>query len=632
MEFYHAVNRYFSITKNSFNNDFYTQIYFLNKMKEYSEDSTNECIILLFINIAKEFLKLHFTPIEGGRKHSFTVYQIPLLETDGSKEYRKIIWEWLFELCKTPEYKEKVYQVLYGYHGCAEEVSAPIAQYDMTYIQSIMETYFSPSKLKNCLLAKHLSKNIACDSVPNQSLFANYFEGSQFKLYSILKGPSYGKGIGHVENEKIKRKSIEEYVLSCNLSLFKDIIDLCTDINVLDGHSKWKISEGLAMAFEILYSKHNYYVDAIKYYIECDTPCDLNACCLIQPLFSLISEDEVLKLITTYQYNQENAWLYAYYHELPDEKIRQKHVEGLYDFLSQSTDKDIKSSPMRDLDFLDKYRTLDEDVFIKGCEIILNKHEYSMFIVDIYFGLLFNKYHNTPQELISRFKLNLELLCEIYSAILLYHNHDYDGEFLREIYLACPSVLDTYIDVLVDESKRVKGHNSLSNCFWNLPNFIEIYNKIFEQIVNSFVFPEISVPIFLENILLPVENAQALLEKQDAWIRQCIGVFSNDEIKMKCLFAVISKLNTDKKIEYITLYCKINSSFDDFEKISILPTSYSWSGSAIPMYSDWIEFLQQLLPNFIGLKWIQHKNYVEERISSLKERIKAVEIDEMLRG
>ncbi len=82
----------------------------------------------------------------------------------------------------------------------------------------------------------------------------------------------------------------------------------------------------------------------------------------------------------------------------------------------------------------------------------------------------------------------------------------------------------------------------------------------------------------------------------------------------------------------ILLFLKNNPLFEDFEKIPLTPTSCSWSGSAVPMYSAWIGFLESLLPNFIGLKWIKHKNYIETKIDDLQKQIEAEQIDEILRG
>lgn len=65
---------------------------------------------------------------------------------------------------------------------------------------------------------------------------------------------------------------------------------------------------------------------------------------------------------------------------------------------------------------------------------------------------------------------------------------------------------------------------------------------------------------------------------------------------------------------------------------ALTPTSWSWSGSAVPMYSAWIEYLKSLLPSFMGLKWIKHKKHIETQIGYLKREIESEQIDEILRG
>ena len=252
--------------------------------------------------------------------------------------------------------------------------------------------------------------------------------------------------------------------------------------------------------------------------------------------------------------------------------------------------------------------------------------------MDIYFGLLFNNHHNTPKEVIRKFNGNLELLEEIYCTMLSYDkHHDYDGQFLKEIYSVRPSILDKYIDYLINIDS-FSDHQEKHCCFFDLDDFVEIYNKIFEQLIRNRRYSKLSVPYFLESLLLPKQNEKKLLERQDMWIRQCIQRFCNDKAKMYCLFSVVSKLEFKRKKEYILLFLENNPLFEDFEKIPLIPTSCSWSGSAVPMYSAWIEFLELLLPNFIGLKWLKYKNYIETKIDDLQKQIKAEQIDEILRG
>ena len=202
---------------------------------------------------------------------------------------------------------------------------------------------------------------------------------------------------------------------------------------------------------------------------------------------------------------------------------------------------------------------------------------------------------------------------------------------MKEIYSVRPSILDKYIDYLIN-SDSFSDHQEKHCCFFDLDDFVEIYNKIFEQLIRNRQYSRLSVPYFLESLLLPKQNEKKLLERQDMWIRQCIQRFCNDKAKMYCLFSVVSKLEIKRKKEYILLFLENNPLFEDFEKIPLTPTSWSWSGSVVPMYSAWIEFLESLLPNFIGLKWIKHKNYIETKIDDLQKQIEAEQIDEILRG
>ena len=494
-----------------------------------------------------------------------------------------------------------------------------------------MKSNFLPDKLTNCLLADKIVQVLSRMNCSCASLFSEYFEGESFQLYCLLKGPDYEE-TGYEEHRKRKQQSINHYTLNCDLQMFKKLIDVCSSISGIDNHSSWEVGEGLGIAFDAISDKADWYVDAIKYYIKNDTPNNLHPYHLVDTLFSLLSDSEVYEIIISEEYSQKNAWIYAYYHELPLELITEKHLQWLYDFLKDTSDRDITSSSMRDVDFLEKYNVIDELALIEGCKIILDKKEYSSFIVDIYFSLLFNYYHNTPKEVIRKFNCNLELLEEIYYAMLSYDkHHDYDGQFLKEIYSVRPSILDKYIDYLINSDSFI-DHQERHCCFFDLDDFVEIYNKIFEQLIRNLQYSTLSVPHFLESLLLPKQNEKKFLERQDIWIRQCIQRFCDDEEKMYCLFSVVSKLEFKRKKEYILFFLENNPLFEDFEKIPLTPTSWSWSGSAVPMYSAWIEFLKSLLPNCIGLKWIKHKNYIETKIGYLKEQIESEQIDEILRG
>jgi hypothetical protein len=633
MDFYHAINIYFSINKNSAYNNYYTQINLFEKIKEHSNNWNCECFVILFLEIAKEFLKMCFSPVEGGRKNTFNIYEISLTMSAGVKNYRRLIWEYLSYLCKFEKYKSKIREILNCYCISVVNNNIPVLQFDFEYINSILVLHFPPSKLANCLLANRIVQVFDCINLPCKSIITEYLENDDLKLYFLLKGQDNKKDASYEEYKEQKQHIIKQHISDCDLEMFKRLIDVCSDISEIDNDDIWEFKDGLDIAFNSIISLgKDYYVDAIKYYIKKDTPNNILPNQLISTLFSLLPASEVYQIVINEEFSQKNAWLYAYYHELPSELITENHLFGVYEFLKDKSDKDITSSPSRDVDFLEKYSVIDRQAFIKGCKIILEKINYSPFMVSIYFALLFNHCHNSPKEVIRKFNCDFELLEEIYYTMLSICNKslDYEGLFLKEIYLVNPSILDKYISCLTIKY-NTSFHDSTKRhcCFFDLDNFIEIYNRIFEQLIKNCTHPQISIPYFLETLL---SNEQKYLAKQNDWIRQCIVLFSSDETKMYYLFSVISNFEIERKREFILLFLENNSLFESFNKIPLTPISCSWIGSAVPVYSGWVEFLESLLPYLTGLKWIKHKKHVEEKIDSINNQIESEQIDEILRG
>lgn len=166
-------------------------------------------------------------------------------------------------LSKNEKYRVKVRKILSSYGGIIEDISIPVLQFDLKYINLILKSNFPPDKLKNCLLVNKIvqvfnNKNCSCES-----LFSEYFEGEYIQLYFLLKGPDYKIDVDYKECEKLKQQSIKQYTSNCNLQMFKKLIDVCGDISEFDDHSSWEVGEGLGVAFDAISDKKDYYVDAI---------------------------------------------------------------------------------------------------------------------------------------------------------------------------------------------------------------------------------------------------------------------------------------------------------------------------------------------------------------------------------
>jgi len=129
-----------------------------------------------------------------------------------------------------------------------------------------------------------------------------------------------------------------------------------------------------------------------------------------------------------------------------------------------------------------------------------------------------------------------------------------------------------------------------------------------------------------------VEVPKEFVQASDIWVNHYISEYNQDLDKMRALFEAIAELgNEDRKISFIRFLISCNADAELFKRIDLLPRSASWSGSAVPMYSGWINYLEKLRPLFIGLPYLNHRVLVNEEIDRLRAMIERQEIEDVLR-
>ena len=101
---------------------------------------------------------------------------------------------------------------------------------------------------------------------------------------------------------------------------------------------------------------------------------------------------------------------------------------------------------------------------------------------------------------------------------------------------------------------------------------------------------------------------------------------------MECLFDAISEFTPTLRKKSIESFVKQNPDYEAFKKLALLPTSCMATGSFVPVYSGWINFLESLLPLFSGIKYLEHKNQILQQIDSLRVAIKKEEISDIITG
>ena len=631
-EFYHAITTYYSVSRHSYKYGYYTQIKLMEKFREYSCNWTDGFVSALFLAIAPKLLGLRFDGVEDGRKNTATFYSFSPTLAEGVEVYRGMVWEALCLLCAESAHRLKIYSLLKDYGHSIDESSRAVVDFDAPYIVSIMELAFPTNYLPNCLLAEKLTDVLSTDEITFRSLDA-YLNASKLALYRMMKGPRHSLEIHYDEREKVKKEAIDQHVQRCSVTEFCELIDTCKECAEYDGDNCYEISDGLEIAFLAYSPKGQDFIKAIQYYLKSNTPFDIYPLPVLKDLFRIMAPSEVLKLINSEDYANKNKWMHAYYHELPDDAIDELQVHGLYSFLQSDSDASVTRSFNRNVDFLEKFRKVDADVLIKGSRIILSKVSYSRFIPHLYFSLLFNPHRNSPESVLKKYESDLELLEDIYIESISYSQHDdYDGQFLKEIYRASPTILDKFIGNILCAIKRPHFDEHKEKClvFFDEDNANQIFDAMVNSLIASAKYAVYDVSDFIETIVTPKQKDDGLTQKQDQWIRHFIIRNYADKEKMEYFFYGIAHLPAERKVDYIKLLLEYNANYEMFETLPLVPLMTSWSSSAVPHLTSRIKYMEQILPCLSGLKYIKHKKRIENIIDSLKEQIRQEEIRDIL--
>ncbi|MCF0133323.1 MAG: ATP-binding protein [Blautia sp.] len=633
IQFYHSAVLSFGIKKDSFRNEYQIQTEFLKKLIDKTESGDNRHVSLLFIDLAKHFLQLMFSPAETNRNDTgIVIHQISLRLSKGVHEYRFIIWNGLKQLLCNEIYENQILQVFEEYGRGIEECSYDVVSDDAPSIENMLGA-FSSDSLSTCLAARHIKEIFDLISY-SSDIVDLHLKSDKMKMFNLLYGPRWDEIESFDERKQEKVRRIEEAIrlADYSISLFSELISVYVDAIRLH-RSDWELSEGINIAITVFSERKEIYEKIVRLLLNNDLIGGIDTGSIVRQLFSYSLAEDAFNLLSTSNSINRNIWEYAYYCELPESSVNEKELKRLYDFLEQNSDCHITSSAFRTLDFLEKFQSIDNEVFLKASRIILKKQSYSPYMVDIYFSLMFKEYCSGPEKVVSRYSDDISLLEEIYDFVSRNgDNVDYKGAFLHAICDADPSYIAHSIEMEISRRGMIHNSGERYRVFYNDADYVDkidiIVNTAFEHVpLKAMNMPEI-ISWFTS---VPEANAD-LIEKRDCWVNHYIEVFSSDADKMQGLFGALWKQPVGSWKNYIEVFIHHNKAFSSFEKIPLIPLSWSWSGSAVPMMASWKDFLENLLTLFSGIDFIEHKNHVAKKIELLEQEMRHQEVMEIIRG
>ena len=581
---------------------------------------------------AEYSLSFSFHPTEMGRGNKFVFYNIDIKQSDGIVEYRSICWEILIALASNPAWNDAVLSFLDSYARHLQgKPDRDIVSCEVKYVEQLLST-LECDRISYLKTVQRLLFNGKKMNVKYNEKWAELLTGEEWTLYQLLENDFASSGLEYKEYENKRNTLISEYgknILTSDIpSLVQRMNNIMSDISVR--RDAYSINQG----FELIIQQFDEVCmqEFMCAFIHYGGNISIHPGLVLESLNKSMDSIQLLSSIKQAEFPQKNEWLFSFFDTLIDEKAVPEVLQELLIFLSSDSDKTINSSPYRRLRVLDKFLSIEPNIYPIACAIIFEKRHYSPFIVKIYFELLFHDQIYTPKELLSLFRSNIDLLQDMYFYMLKNGGlDDLKGTFLIEFLSLGESWIKKYSDVFWEHAtKHIDIDHYRNSALWKSENYKEYFDYIFYHFPEEEIYSW-RIGYAFKDVLTRVETDDIIKQHQQEWLSHIIieNVSSN---KIVSIFEFACELDENVRRNAIKVFLDNNQDFEMFSKLSLVPDHWSGSGSLVPAYQKQIDFLESLYPLVSGIKFLKHKAQIKSKVEMLHEMIKREEVDEICRN
>lgn len=632
---YSAFVSQFGVDKDSLRFGYFTQKTVVQRLCAAVESNPTDELLVLFVRVAEQFLKLSFSRTEGGRHNTFTFYTVPLALHEAVLEYRKMLLQQVYRIYESGKCHEEIESLLMDYcKGYGANADYAIVKYELDFVLSFF-TRFSPENLYHCVTAEHIKKVAKRAEYDCGNALEPFLKSRKYKIYNMLNADrSEMLHLNYQEYDTWHKEQVQKMVRQYGLQEFQYLLQVCKEcLETVDREGRL-LSFGVECAIEAFSENQELYIDAVNEYLNADTPYDIRAYGILRNLFEMLPAEEVKALIESHDFSQKSTWLWDFYVELPAEQISAAWADDFLMYL-ESVPTRIRSAPYRPIDEIEKFECVDKDIILKASRVITSHYEESPFVFSLYFSLMMNPCRAEAGKIIAKYKNDIPLLEEIYLKCAAYSTHeDYDGHFLAEIILNDPGFLYCYLDKILEETFHLYGSHdewlSRLEFIWTDDAFLSYMDLISDYVFEKTEGKRWIYSSIVGQLLLHKNGETGVAEKQEKWIQDTIEKHCLDQQRMYGFFSAIEEHSANRRRNALEKLLKLNSDYILFEKLPLEASGWGGCGSMIPYMQERIIYLTSLMPLLSGVEYLKHKQKVEHDIEIWKNRIKSEEIQELL--
>lgn len=599
----------------------------LDQVWEACESGRNEAFSCLLLSLARKYLSVDCDTATSSRGGVVTITRFrPLLNQDLSR-LRQDTFKRLMILHVGGSYGEEPLQVIESaieYQDDAEFLRSDLAE----LLPDVTQT-LAGGTLREQLAADRICSAMRRNKIEGREDLESHLDNELLSLYRLVTSrdvdhaASRRRPSGDVRSDLMKNyggRDQEGY-----LSVLGSFLAVRA---VLRDHETWHFDDVVSELFEVLSQEPaDVFTAVLSGYLAAGDPLEVRAIDrIVARLVGAIGSSACWDIVSATEYPTKNRWKLATCLCAPVVDIDGVWLGRLMDLYQNAPVYDLLVDPER----LEPYVELSKDIIVRITHILIDREDGATRAL----WPLFNGRIRKGHQLLVLFESDPVLLERAYFLALESGLQvDHDGSALADVVSTRREALAAFIDWQLASANQNRLHKVRSDqdmsLVWHLLDaqwLTEITRRIFEFDATK-SFHRASV---LESLFRSVSlNTQTV---QDDLLKKVIAANASDKGFIAFLFRLVSSFPRARRLQFIEALINSNADIDVFKGIDLEPRVSSWSGSHVPVLNGEIDYLRSILLMMSGVALLPHRDYLERRISALRQEVNRAERREFLDG
>lgn len=614
MDIYFSFTKKFAYDKYSASSDYKQELTLLDDL--YSSTSEGQLnYYYLLLEVIKVLLMTSSSRNES-KKNNRTIisYEINIELTQGAKQLRENIWKILASVYSKTDLKNEVLDIIATSHWIGEKYRVtPIFEFDMSCIEKQFINNWNTPSLEQALALTALSNHATSFHIKIDHYFEKYSNLPEKKYYDVLKPRIFHNTSKNHQN--ILSTQITSLTKDFVLSDYNNLVQLAIQLEQVSINKQSLIGNNLKIAIENV--PEPLLEAVLTDYLQEKAPLSSFCYFMIPNIFNKLEFEVFYSLLNQFEFSNQNRWISMFFDCIPSKEINAEKAKLLIQFVESQNVENVPCIPC--LETIVKYMDFDNNIITEIAQKVnlLSNKENSL--VNNFIG----GYFSNPVKLFKIFEKNISILKQLYLKIDQ-QSFDYEYSLLIEIIKADPTFWQEYL-ISLKEDTRIQS--DLFIHIWELDNYNELIDVAFKNLILN------TKPCDLYNIydvMFAIDNeSSSLLPRIRKWLVNYIKENIRNKTQIQNIFLYyISNQKVETRQYFIQIFLEYDSDIDDFKNIDILPTSYSFSNSEVPLIDADIDFLTHLTScDFIN-NLFDHKLYIHDMITIKCQHKKQIQLKE----